>query len=186
VEPGASLGTLLLAEGRVLAFAVAASATYGLRLDAPASWTGSDGSRQQGRVRSIAGGVEASSGLVEVRVAPDREALRLPPGLVVRGEIERGRLAAALLVPDRAVLRSGDRLAVVVAGADGAAHVRTVVVRGSHGGLTAVEGELAATDRVIVAGGYNLPDGAHVVEQAQAPPAPPAAPSPGPTGGRDR
>jgi multidrug efflux pump subunit AcrA (membrane-fusion protein) len=167
VEAGAALATLLLSQGRIVAFQVTARLAHELRAEAPATWEDADGHACAGRVASILEGVESSTGLVEVRVIPDAQCPLLRPGLVVRGEIERSRVPSATLVPDRAVLRSGDRQGVVVAGADGKAHVKAVRVLGRHGGVTAVEGEIAATDRVVVEGGYNLPDGATIVERGE-------------------
>ena len=45
----------------------------------------------------------------------------------------------------------------------GVSHVHKVTVLGRKDGLAAVEGDLLDGQKVIVDGGYNLPNGAHVV-----------------------
>jgi multidrug efflux pump subunit AcrA (membrane-fusion protein) len=112
-----------------------------------------------------------ASGLVNVVVSPDPGTPPSPPGLIVRGEIETGRLKGVVLVPTRGVVRSEDRQVVVLAGADHAARIVPVKVLGAYGELSGVEGDVKAGDHVIVEGGYNLPAGAHVVETAALAPA---------------
>ena len=93
--------------------------------------------------------------------------MRVPllPGARVFGEIELRRLSGVILVPERAVLRAAD-VQVVVLARDGKALVVQVQVLGRHAGLAAIAGSVHEHDSVIVDGGYNLPDGASVVERS--------------------
>jgi multidrug efflux pump subunit AcrA (membrane-fusion protein) len=161
LEPGGKLGRLLAPEGRLVAFGVAASESGTLRPGARATWEDAQGTVRGGTLQRLGGVVDAGSGLLEALVAPDADVPAAPPGLGVRGEIEVRTLHDALLVPEVAVLRASDAQVVVLADA-GRARVVPVTVLGRHAGLAAVEGSVRAGQRVIVSGGYNLPDGAHV------------------------
>ena len=74
---------------------------------------------------------------------------------------DRAVLHDVVLVPESAVVRTHDAQVVVLADA-GHARVVPVSVQGRHGGLAAVAGEVREGQRVIVSGGYNLPDGAGI------------------------
>lgn len=163
VEAGAPLGALLRRDGRVLSFPVGAAQAGRIQVGARVTWRGSQGAEHVGRVTRIQGEVDAVTGLVALRVEADDGGFSDPPGLVVRGSIEAGRLKDVILVPEAAIVRSSDRLGVVVAGDDGLAHVTAVEVLGRHGGLAAIEGEVRAGDRIVVDGAYNLPDGARII-----------------------
>jgi hypothetical protein len=55
----------------------------------------------------------------------------------------------------------------VLVGEGDRARITEVKVLGRQGDLVAVAGDVRANERVITAGGYNLPDGAHVVPHLQ-------------------
>src|SRR6185436_2594726 len=88
------------------------------------------------------------------------------PGLVVRGEIESRRLTGAVLVPSHAIVRAEDEPTLVLVGDDGIAKRVEVEILGRHGDVAAVKGDVKDGDRVVVEGGYNLPDGAKTHEAA--------------------
>ena len=182
LEAGAAIGKLLASDGRIVAFSVAASAARRLAIGASATWEDVERIRRSGKLIRVAGEIDPSSGLVEALVAPDPDVPPTPPGFCVRGELELQRLVDVVLVPERAVLRAHDAQVVVVATADGKAKVESVKLLGRHAGLAAIEGEVRAGDRVIVEGGYNLPDGAHIVDAAAALPTNAKGAEPGASG----
>jgi membrane fusion protein (multidrug efflux system) len=121
-------------------------------------------------VGAVAGAVEAVAPLVDpatntviVRVRVDNQAGRLRGGLFARGAV----LAPArngLAVPRAALLPGDGGAATVVAIVDGKGEVahRTLTLGAEAGERVEVRGGLAAGARVIVAGGYALPDGTKV------------------------
>ncbi len=165
-DPMRALARLLVNEDRRVQFDVQPHDAARLTVGARAQWTGRGGIERTGMVESIGAVVDEYSGLVAVYVRADDGKHAPQPGLAVSGSLEVERLSGALLVPERAIIRSNDQQAVVVASADGVAHIVPVTVRTRHEGVAAVEGELKAGDRVIVDGAYNLPEGAHVVPES--------------------
>ncbi len=168
LEAGARVGRLLVSEGRVVSFSVPASAAGQLSIGATATWNDAAGALRSGKLVRLGGEVDSSSGLLEALVAPDPETPAAPPGLNVRGELELQRLKNVMLVPERAVMRAHDAQGVVLATAEGTARVANVKLLGRHAGLAGIEGDVHPGDRVIVDGGYNLPDGAHIVDAGAA------------------
>lgn len=171
---GAVLGALILDEGRRIELAVAADLVGRVVPGAIVSWHGPEGdqagpSERTGTIEAVASRADPATGMVSVFARSTQASPTLLPGTRVSAEIETEHLARVPLVPDHAVLRSGERQVVVVAGADGLTHSVPVRVRGRHAGVTAVEGALAEGDRVIIDGGYNLPEGARVVPKPPAP-----------------
>lgn len=164
LEPGATLGVLLASERRVIAFSLTANAAARLSPGAKASWEAAGGARLTGTLASIAGAVDPASGLVEALVVPADGSPPEPPGLCVRGELEVQRLTQVALVPESALIRAHESEIVVLATPEGRARIAKVKLLGRHAGLAAIEGAVRAGERVIVDGGYNLPDGARIVE----------------------
>jgi multidrug efflux pump subunit AcrA (membrane-fusion protein) len=179
LEPGASLGTLLVADGRRIELEVPSRDLARICVGAAARFEGEGILSAPGTVVEIGVATAAEGGLVDVFVVPDAPSPELRPGLVVRGEIEIERLHDIVLVPERAVIRSADHQAVVVAGADGVAHIVAVEVLGRHAGTAGIAGAVNALDRVVVEGGYNLPDGARVLAAETGDPAEIADPESG-------
>ncbi len=166
LDAGATLGRMLLTDARIVRFSVSAAVDHDVAVGAHATWEDAGGVTREGHVVRTGGEIDAASGLIDVFVEPEAGAPPLSPGLTVRGEIELHRLEGVTLVPESAVVRSNDEPTVVLAGVDDTAKIVRVKVLGHHAGLVAVEGLVHAGDRVITDGGYNLPDGAHVVDAA--------------------
>jgi RND family efflux transporter MFP subunit len=121
--------------------------------------------RLEGRVSRVALQADPASRLLEVELTfpgagthpvDDPDCEPAVPGTLVTAEIEVGRRAAALLVPEAAV-RDG---AVWVLDAADVASRRTVDVGLVGDGMVEVRGGLAPGDRVVVAGASLLSDGA--------------------------
>lgn len=163
VDAGAALGTLRVASSTRVAFRVATDDLDGLVPGGEASFDDGRGGTVHGTILALPAEVDAGTGLGRLFVLPDEGASVPLPGSVVRGELVRGRLDGVLLVPDGAVVRALDRPTVIVVDDDDLAHAVHVSVLGRHASEVAVEGALEAGQRVVVTGGYNLPDGARVL-----------------------
>jgi len=116
-----------------------------------------------GAVVAIAPLVDTATNTVIVRVRVSNGAGRLRGGVFARGAL----LAAerrALAIPRAALLPSegGDARTVAVVNSDGTVGHRALELGAEAGELIEVRGGLQAGERVIVAGGYSLPDGTHV------------------------
>ena len=163
---GTPLGKWLSSVGRELALQVPVSESSQLNFGLRVTWFDSKGETRSGLIVRIESEAESTSGSLEVIVKPDAEDAALLPGLRVFAEIELRRLPVSVLVPERAVLRAADVQVVVLARGKVAQRV-PVKLLGRHGGLAAIEGEVHAGDHVILEGGYNLPDGAGIVERSE-------------------
>ncbi len=162
---GAPLGRWLSSVGRELTLQVPVSEASALNHGLRVTWLDSKGESRSGTLVRIESEAESTSGSLEMIAKPDVEDAALLPGLRVFAEIELRRLPSAVLVPERAVLRADDKQVIVVAREGHAVRV-PIKVLGRHAGLAAIEGEVHAGDHVIIDGGYNLPDGAGIVERS--------------------
>jgi RND family efflux transporter MFP subunit len=119
-----------------------------------------------GAVEAIAPLVDPTTNTVVVRVRVPNDDGRLRGGMFARGAI-LGAPHPGLTVPRAALLPGDGGTASVVAVVDdkGAVSHRALVLGADAGETVEVRGGLRAGERVIVAGGYALPDGT-VVEIA--------------------
>ena len=92
---------------------------------------------------------------VTVRTEVGNEGYRLKPGMFASLSILLDRQIRALTVPQAAVLDDGDRKIVFVA-RDGAFHPRVVVTGARMNGSIEVASGLAAGDRVVTKGNFQL------------------------------
>jgi RND family efflux transporter MFP subunit len=116
-----------------------------------------------GAVEAIAPLVDSATNTVLVRIRVPNGERRLRGGMFAKGAI-LGVEHEGLAVP-RAALLPGDGGAandVAVVGADSMVAHHGVALGGDAGELVEVRGGLSVGDRVIVAGGYALPDGTKV------------------------
>jgi RND family efflux transporter MFP subunit len=132
-----------------------------------------------GAVVAIAPLVDTATNTVTVRVRVGNRDKRLRGGMFARGWLDSPE-RRALAVPRSALLPSegGAARTVAIVAADGTVAHRALALGAEAGELVEVRDGLAPGDRVIVAGGYSLPDGAHVEIEAA-----PAASAPEPDGG---
>lgn len=116
-----------------------------------------------GKVTVVSPAVDPQSTTVEVWVQAPNPGERFRPGGTVHVAINAGTVNGALVVPTEALLPSDEGGTVVmVAGADSVAHqhkVRTGVRTPEK--VQVVEG-VSAGDRVVIAGGVGLQDGAKI------------------------
>lgn len=119
--------------------------------------------RLEGRVSRVALQADPASRLLEVELTfpgasavPDDDCEPAVPGTLVTADIEVGRRAQALMVPEVAV-RDG---AVWVVDAEAVAHRRAVGVGLAGDGMVEILSGLSAGEQVVVAGATLLSDGA--------------------------
>ena len=110
--------------------------------------------------------VDAGTGDVVLRIRVENTQRHLLPGMYVRARVPQGGATEGILVPQQAILRTGDGLAGVwVIDGSGKAHRKTVQLGKVVDGHYLVSGGLTAGDRVVVEGLDRLKDGDGVTEQ---------------------
>lgn len=118
------------------------------------------------RILSISGGTDAQTGLVAVlaELQPQDSPPRL--GEVLPATVQTTKSAGGVIVPAGAILVNEAQATVFVVGSDQIAHSVSVRLLSRNGDRAVVAGEgLADGATVIVDGNFNLPEGAHVVEE---------------------
>lgn len=122
-----------------------------------------DGATMTGEVISIADAANTDTRSFEVDCRFDNPSRGFSPGVFVVASIETKILNDALLVPNDALMyRSGKTLIYAVA-ADTVAMIPVEVLAGGDS-LTAVSGNLAANQRIVIVGQKNLTPGSKVRE----------------------
>ena len=124
------------------------------------------GTNLPGKVEMIYGMINPQTRLIDVSVSvKPGEAVRLVPGLQVRGVISLGRWKG-YAVPRQAVLKDA-RGAYIFVVRQHRAHSVNVTPEIESGGIVGISGKLAAGDRVVVLGNYELHEGMAVREETQ-------------------
>jgi RND family efflux transporter MFP subunit len=125
--------------------------------------------KQEGDSTAVRGVVSAVAPAVDSLTNAGTAVLRVPnaggrlhAGAGAVAHIRLGVARDVLVVPDSAIVLSGDSTVVFVVGADSIAHRRAVARGASGGGRTAVTGELEPGERVVTAGAFGLQDGMRV------------------------
>ena len=121
----------------------------------------------QGSVLSV-GQVDPQTNLLAVRLAVYNASGVLRPGTFATASIVLSTLPRAVVVPKEAVLSQDGKSVVFIVGADSVAHQKEVTLGPEQDNLIAVTQGVAAGDRVIRLGQYELTDGAKVQEAARA------------------
>ena len=116
--------------------------------------------RVAGVVEAIAPLVDVATNTVVVRIRVANDDGKLRGGLFARGAI-LGALHQALVVPKSALLPGdgGTATSVAIVDARGKVAHRALLIGADAGDEVEVRSGLGAGERVIVAGGYSLPDG---------------------------
>lgn len=117
-----------------------------------------------GTVVAIAPLVDTATNTVTVRVRVANPSGKLRGGMFALGAL-LGAPHPGIALPRAALLPGdgGDASAIAIVKADETIEHRAVVVRGEAGDSVEVAGGVGPGDRVVVAGGYALPDGTKVV-----------------------
>lgn len=138
----------------------------------------------RGRVTFILPELDQATRTVKVRMEFHNPGHILRPGMFATARLVADVAPAVVLVPDSAVLRSGEKNTVFVARAEGKFEPRTVVLgRAADDGLYEVVSGLTPGERVVTSGQFMLDSESQLREAIQkmlAPrsPAPPEKPSP--------
>lgn len=107
--------------------------------------------------------LDANSTTVEIWAQANNPKGKLRPGSSVRLSVVAKSIPGALVIPAEALLRAPDgTTTVMVFGADGHAHQRSVEVGIADGDKVQITKGLVASDHVIAAGAYGLPDNAKI------------------------
>ena len=116
-----------------------------------------------GTVVDVSGTVDTSSRSVTVRAQAPTTRRRLRIGETVFGQIAVATNPSALVVPNAALVPSGDGFQLFVVDGKGIAHARPVTVGGRTDSLAEITNGLAAGERVAADGAYGVQDSANVV-----------------------
>jgi len=114
-----------------------------------------------GQVVSV-GQIDPQTNLLSVRIAVPNPSGLLKVGAFATADILLARKAAAVTVPKAALLSRDGQGVVLVAGADGRAHQKTVKTGTETGGTVEIASGLRPGERVISVGAYQLDDGAPI------------------------
>ena len=142
-----------------------------LKAGDPASLTSPDSPEAvTGRVTVVSPALDPNSTTVEVWVQAPNPGEQLKPGSSVQVSVVAKSLADALVIPSSALLTTTEgETTVMVLGADGRAHQRTVKTGVRQDDEAQITDGLNPGDRVITTGAYGLPDNTRVqVENAKA------------------
>jgi RND family efflux transporter MFP subunit len=123
------------------------------------------GSSFEGRVRFVGSTVDPQSRTFPIEVTLPSSSGAIKPEMVANVSVERRAIDDALVAPQDAVVRVEDGYVVyVVTGATGAETVeaRRVTVRASQANRVVLEGDIAAGDRIVIAGQQQLAAGDRV------------------------
>ena len=163
VDAGRPLAQVVAGDTLDLIGAVPASRLGRLRVGLPAT-VSEDGDSTQvpGWVAGLAPEVDSltNAGRVVIRVPNPRG--RLHPGAGATGRVRLDVHRDALIVPDSAIVVSGDSALVFVVGPDSIAHPHSVVRGVQAGGRTEVRGDLQPGQVVVTTGAFGLEDGMRI------------------------
>ena len=126
-----------------------------VRLNQPATLTlsSSPGRAFHGRVTYILPEVDPATRTLKVRLQFDNPHFALKPDMYGQVEIATGG-ARKLVVPETAVLNSGDRQVVFLDRGNGHFEPRTVTIGTQSGGLTEILSGLKEGDRIVTSGNF--------------------------------
>ncbi len=158
-------------------------------MKASAQFAGRPGRRYAGVVRDILPQVSTATRTVQARLELDNRDGSLTPGLLMQVQLSEANAAPRLLVPTEAVIHTGRRSLVLVAGDKDSIRPVTVTAGREHGDDTEILDGLGEGQRVIVSGQFLIDSEASLKSALNkfadtptptsiqsATPAPPAAP----------
>lgn len=120
------------------------------------------GSPASGTLTLVGNTVDTRTGSIRLRGSFQNTDKKLWPGQFAEIRLPLGELKDAMIVPGRAVQTGHDQSFVYVVGPDNRAEFRKVKVLLEHDGKVAVEGELAAGEKVITDGQVRISPGTAV------------------------
>ena len=127
----------------------------GVRLNQPASLTlaSSPGRAFHGRISYILPDVDPTTRTLKVRLQFDNPGFALKPGMYGEVQLETGG-ARKLVVPETAVLNSGDRQVVFLDRGEGRFEPRAVTIGTQSGGFIEILSGLREGDRIVTSGNF--------------------------------
>ena len=121
----------------------------------------------QGRVSLVSPALDPGSTTIEVWAEALKPNPALKPGMTVQVTLTQKTVRDALVVPTPAVFKNEEGASyVVIAGADGHAHVKTVQIGAHNAEFSEVANGVNAGEPVITSGAYALPDKTQVKIEA--------------------
>lgn len=123
---------------------------------------GAAGGEFQGSIGFVGASVENASRTFPIEIVVPNPGLGLKPGMVATVRVARGRLDAAIVVPQEAVLRTEDGYIVyVVSETEGVvrAEPRPVALGASQGNRVVITSGLSVGDRLVVVGQNKIAGG---------------------------
>lgn len=134
-----------------------------------------------GTITVVSPALDPNSTTVEIWLAAKNPKHELKPGSSVQLLLTAMTIKDALVVPAAAVISAPDGTpAVMIAGADGRAHLRAVKTGVREGDEVQIVQGVAATDKVVSTGVYGLPDNTKIkIEAARETPAEESKPASG-------
>lgn len=125
----------------------------------------------EGKVTVVSPALDPNSTTVEVWLEAKNPKHQLKPGTSVQLNLTAKTVKDALVVPASAVINAPDGSpAVMLAGADGRAHQKSVKLGIRNGDDVQIVDGVTASDKVVASGAYGLPDNTKIkVEAAEAP-----------------
>jgi multidrug efflux pump subunit AcrA (membrane-fusion protein) len=118
-----------------------------------------------GSVSFVDNAVDTSTGTIRVKGLLPNPAQQMWPGQYVLVRMTLRTIAAAVVVPQAALIIRGNERSVFLVGGDGNAELRTVQMRYAFGESAVVDG-IAVGEKVIIEGKQNLRPGTPVRESA--------------------
>ncbi len=108
----------------------------------------------RGRVIAILPEASAESRTVRIRIEIPNPSGRLRPGMFARAHVLLAGTESTLLVPSEAIIRTGTRTVVIVAGSGDRFEPREIQTGAEGQGRTAVSSGLSAGERVVASGQF--------------------------------
>jgi len=121
----------------------------------------------KGRVSLVSPALDPGSTTIEVWAEAIKPDPALKPGMTVQVIMTQKTVKDALVVPTPAVFKNDEGATyVVIAGADGHAHVKTIQIGAHNAEFSQVAGGVNAGEPIITSGGYALPDNTQIKIEA--------------------
>jgi len=134
----------------------------------------------EGKLTLIDNQIDTATGTLRLKATFENTDERLWPGQFVNARLVISTKAAAITVPQRAVMQGATGYYAYIVKPDNTVERRVVEVAGMQDDMAIVDKGLAAGEKIVVDGQYRLNDGSHIKIDTTPPAAPTPPPSPTP------